>query len=97
MATLDLLASAVHHIGVSDLTPRAAGADSAAVHIQPVMVIVVFLAVLLVGGALKQLGRAFAPIGELLRLVLSALAVAILLITAVVVLIGGLVLSARGS
>jgi hypothetical protein len=61
------------------------------------MVIVVLLAVLLVGGALKQLGKAFAPIGELVRLVLSALAVAILLITAVAVLIGGLILSARGA
>jgi hypothetical protein len=97
VSTLDPLASAVHHIGVSDLTPRAADAVSVGTHLQPVMVVVVFIAVLLVGGAIKQLGRAFGPIGELVRMVLSALAVAILLIGAVAVLIAGLVLSARGN
>jgi hypothetical protein len=61
------------------------------------MVIVVFITVLLMGGALKQLGRAVAPIGAMVRLVLSALVVAILLIAAVAVLIGGLILSAHGT
>jgi hypothetical protein len=97
MSTLDPLALVVHHISVSDLTVRAADVDTTGSQIQPVVVVVILIAVLLVGGALKQLGRAFAPIGELVRLVLSALAVAILLIAAVVVLIGGLVLSARGT
>jgi hypothetical protein len=96
MSTLDPLASAVHHIGISDSPLRAAEATTGG-SVQPVVVIVVLLAVMLVGGALKQLGRAFAPVGELLRLVLSALAVAVLLIGAIAVLIGGLILSARGN
>jgi hypothetical protein len=79
------------------LTPRAADAASVGTHLQPVMVVGVIVAVLLVGGAIKQLGRAFGPIGELVRMVLSALAVAILLIGAVAVLIAGLVLAARGN
>jgi hypothetical protein len=97
MPTLDLFASAVHHIDVSDLTPRTAAVPSAEVHLPPVMVIVVVIAVLLVGGALKQLGRTIAPIGAMVRLVLSALVVAVLLIAAVAILIGGLVLSAHGT
>jgi hypothetical protein len=40
------------------------------------------------------LGRAFVPIGELVRLVLSALAVAALLFGAIALLIGVLVVSA---
>ena len=97
MSTLDLLGSAVHHIGVSDLHFRAAGAVPANPRVPPVLVIVVLLAVLLVGGALQQLGQVLDTIGELVRLVLSALAVAILLITAMAVLIGGLILSAHGT
>jgi hypothetical protein len=97
MSTLNPRAPAVHHIGVSDLPFRAADEVAPSAHVQPVMVLVVLIAVLLVGGALKQLGRAFTPIGELVRLVLSALAMAILLISAVAVLIGGLILSARGT
>jgi hypothetical protein len=97
MPTLDLFVSAVHHIGTLDLPARSADLHSTDVHLPPVMVVVVAIAVLLVGGALKQLGRTIAPIGAMVRLVLSALFVAILLIAAVAVLIGGLVLSARGT
>jgi hypothetical protein len=40
------------------------------------------------------MGRAFVPIGELVRIVLSGLAVAVLLIGAIVLLIGALVATA---
>ena len=96
MPTLDPLASVVHHIGVADSPPLAAEPATGG-SVQPVVIVVVLVAVLLVGGALKQLGRAFTPIGELIRLVFSALAVAVLLIGAIAVLIGGLILSARGT
>ena len=55
-------------------------------HDAPVMVGLVVV-VLLLGIALNQVGRAIAPIGELVRMVLSALAVAALLILAIAVLI----------
>ena len=96
MTTLDPLASFVHHIGVANSSPQP-GEPPTGGSLQPVVVAVILIAVILVGGALKQLGRTLTPIGELLRLVFSALAVAVLLLGAIAVLIGGLILSARGT
>jgi hypothetical protein len=56
----------------------------------------VVLTIALLMAALRQLRHAIAPIGELVRLVLSAFGVAVLLVSAMVVLVGGLFLSAQG-
>jgi hypothetical protein len=94
MFTLDLHAPAVHH---QLHTVYLAAREPVGAAIQPAVIIMIVVAVVLVGGALKQLRRAFAPIGELVRLVFAALTVAVLLVGAVAVLVGGLVLSARGN
>ena len=52
------------------------------------------LAILLLVSALKHLGRALAPIGELIRMALSALMVTALPLGAIAVLAGAAVLSA---
>lgn len=56
--------------------------------------VAVILAILLLVSALKHLGRALAPIGELIRMALSALMVTVLLLGAIAVLVGVAVLSA---
>jgi hypothetical protein len=94
MLTLDPITAGVHHLQASVLAgpladPAPAGGQGSAV-----LIVVILVAVLLLGAALKQLGRAFVPIGELVRLVLSALAVAALLFGAIALLIGVLVVSA---
>ncbi|HEY7272447.1 MAG TPA: hypothetical protein VH502_06905 [Actinoplanes sp.] len=94
MSTLDLFSTGVHHIPVSiSAGPRASGTVDSD-QLQTVGVVAILIAVLLLGAALKQLGRAFVPIGELVRMVLSGLAVAVLLIGAIALLIGVLVATA---
>ena len=51
--------------------------------------------ILLLGAALKSLGRAIAPIGELIRAMLSAAVVAGLLVIAIALLLAVLVMSVR--
>jgi len=94
MTTLVLAGVLVNHIHVTVLAGPPVSTGSAGNETTGALVVAVFLAVLLLGGALKHLGRAFAPIGELVRMVLSALAVAALLIGAIAVLIALVVFTA---
>jgi hypothetical protein len=94
MTTLALTGVLVNHIDVTVLAGPPAGTGSAGNETTGALVVAVVLAILLLGGALKHLGRAFAPIGELVRMVLSALAVAALLIGTIAVLIALVVFTA---
>jgi hypothetical protein len=87
MFTLALSPPGVHSLAAS---------DPVTAPVQPVVVVVVILTIVLLMAALRQLRHAIAPIGELVRLVLSAFGVAVLLVSAMVVLVGGLFLSAQG-
>ena len=61
--------------------------DAAASGGHGVYVVVVFLVVLLLMAALKNLRRATAPIGELIRVLVAALAVGALLLAAIALLV----------
>lgn len=94
MSTLDRFAAAVHHLAVA--VPSAAPVTEGwtGESVRPVLVVAMLLAIVLLGGALKSLGRAFAPIGELVRMVVSAFTVAVLLLAAIGLLIAVLLMSA---
>ncbi|WP_189077127.1 hypothetical protein [Mangrovihabitans endophyticus] len=53
---------------------------------RPIVFVTIIIAIMMLGGALKHLGRATVPLGEMLRWALSALAVAILLVGALALL-----------
>jgi len=89
MSTVNLIVDPVHHIHVSVLAGQAADAGPA-----PLVAAATVAAILLLGAALKSLGRAIAPIGELIRAMLSAAAVAGLLVVAIALLLAALVISA---
>jgi hypothetical protein len=82
MSTLDPVVLAVNHHQVSVADGR------------PASVVSIAVVLLLLVVAFKHLGRAVQPIGELVRLVMSALAVAALLLAAMAVLVWMLIGSA---
>ncbi len=92
MNTLDRFSAVVHHFPLAAPPPPQVAAEST----RPVMLLAIVIAIVLLGGALKNLGRAFAPIGELVRLVVSGLAVALLLVATIGLLIAMLVMTGRG-
>jgi len=85
MTTVDRIPAVVNHSQVSVWTD---GQN------RPILFVSILIALMLLGSALRYLGRAVAPIGELVRLVLSALAVAVLLIGAMALLVAVLVVTA---
>jgi hypothetical protein len=87
MSTLVPIAHAVHQ-GLPTALP-----DSATPSDHGIYLVVVITVVILLGAALKQLRRATAPIGELVRLVMAALGVGALLLAAIALLIVTLFLS----
>jgi integral membrane sensor domain MASE1 len=87
MSTLVPIAHVVHLA-----TPDAPSAGSAPGD-HGIYLIVVIMVVILLTAALKQLKRATAPIGELIRLVLAALGVGALLLASIGLLIVTLFLS----
>ena len=93
MSTLDRFAAVVHHIPVA-VPSTAPVSEGWTGESRPVLFVAILLAIMLLGGALKSLGRAFAPIGELVRLVVSAVTVAVLLFAAIGLLIAVLLVSA---
>ena len=95
MSNVTPMGVVVNHIHVS--VPAGPPVDTASTggSVAPAVLLAVVVAILLVGGALKQLGRAFGPIGELVRAVLSAVTAAVLLISTITVLVALMVLLAR--
>lgn len=89
MSTVNLFSDSVHHIDVSVLAGQAADAGPV-----PFVAVATMAAIVLLGAALRSLGRAIAPIGELIRAMLSAAAVAGLLVVAMALLLAVLVMSA---
>ena len=95
MSNLAASAMVVNHIHVS--VPAGSPADPASTggSVAPAVLLAVVVAILLVGGALQRLGRAFGEFGEVIRAVLSAVTAAVLLISTIAVLVAVVVLLAR--
>lgn len=94
MSTLDPLVAAVNHLQVSVADGPPADVSGIGGPNNSTSVVAIAIVLLLLIGAFKQLGKAVAPIGELVRLVMSALAVAALLLGAMAVLVWMLIGSA---
>jgi hypothetical protein len=85
----------VNHIHVSLLAGPPVDVASTDGSVAPAVLLAVVVAILLIGGALRQLGSAFGPLRELARAVLSAVTAAVLLISTLAVLMALVVLLAR--
>lgn len=94
MSTLDPVVAAVNHLPVSVVDGPPAEVSATAGQSQSVSVVAIAIVLLLLLAAFKQLGKAVQPIGELVRVVMSALAVAALLLGAMAVLVWMLIGSA---
>ena len=95
MSRLTPLLLSVHHIQASVPAPGV-DATGASGQTSPIIIVAILIALLLIVGAVKQLGRAFGPIAELVRVMLAALGTAVLLIGAIAVLVATLVVTVGG-